>query len=266
LYQILQSLIDAAVPMLIPLRTCTEGRWVTFYMEGKTNERHLPRLAGETVQWAARYNTGQGYVTWQTLNVTGHPQVKVSSGRNSTEWIPAICVDGREILERAPHPVLAEGCHDSCWRDNAFKGGRLLAHLSDITVTRITVSGPVAPGMNKEGRLKNGEWVNEAMIPGPEPLLKGISILLSKVAGKDRLTVELDSIWQKGAYGKRGFKETRIQTHLGFNGGLVVEKGREEGKYRDVVWEKTDPTEFVWDSILKYKDGWVMTHCFPDLS
>ncbi len=254
-----ESAVSECVKMLIPKGSCTPSRWLTFEFEAINDGRGAP------FNWSAQYSAPSGYIDWRTL-IGCVPHVKLEGRSAPNPWIPEELVSSEHLLAsrhgekmRAPGFVIADGSHDSCWRDNASTlrgyplipkncwrspdGGRRQINYEAtnwcsirmdtvIKVRKISVLGPVEtrPGwtdaetLEKFAHYTDGVWVNDTGLTGQWAIFHGLSKLAHTV-GQQVLGLRIRGRFDRGVYGKRSFREESATVQYQMKDGLVTHRG-----------------------------------------
>lgn len=187
-------------------------------------------------------------------------------------WVPTASLTETDVPEtirgkrnEAPGFVISSGAHDSCWRDHGtqtrgwpniptnmytdqqgverqnFTDTRYFDIYNDsiLSVNGISIKGPTgeAGWQSEESAAQwktftDGTWVNDTGLTGAWAVFYGMS-KLSPTVDRDFLEIRIDGHWDKGEYGKKGFKEARILRHYRITDGKVTHVGipQEENDY-----------------------------------
>lgn len=121
-----ESAVDSMVEILLPRMSCSPIRWLTF-------ELNVVLRDGSTFPYSLRYRAMSNYTDWQVFLPQEGTHYKMSGDKfGPSRWVrvvpngekTAVVYDqdnGEKVREWAPGFVIADGCHDSCWRGNAVK-------------------------------------------------------------------------------------------------------------------------------------------------
>jgi len=135
-YRTVTSAIDDCVEKVLPRATCGLTRWLSFDLEAVAD----PSLVDnddrdgtpDSFRYFARYSRPAGYTHWQIVLQDGVPHRKVQDhcddkDHPTSPWVPLDSTNpdfGKRVygeLLTAPGYVVADGAHDSCWRDHGME-------------------------------------------------------------------------------------------------------------------------------------------------
>lgn len=284
IYHIVPKMIDTVVEKTLPEGTCSMERWLTFDLEAIGD----PSMSDETdtspnsFRYLAQYSRPGGYTYWRTVLPGTEPHVQVAdycddTSYPETPWMPASSGRrGKQVFGMdnvAPGYVIANGAHDSCWRDHGMQmegypridTGRTW-HREDtgwsgkvydqtryfywpkavtVRVHRVTLKGPVhyvygKPPADRQALLdaqQDGEWVNPDPegLTGPWALLVALAHLYHCAGHEGPLQMGLDTTY---VY----YRPTKPEDTDRTNGrtGLTETQRR-----RDTVWYRFDSEGMV---------------------
>jgi hypothetical protein len=303
--------VSTAVEFLTPRGSCTVHRWLTFDLriENAEGDKSFEWLAqysptSSYVEWRTVLKDGVPHTCLYD---------RASWYKPRAPWVPTAELTAEDQPDTkhgetvtAPGFVISCGSHDSCWRDNASRlhgwprvfsnyytdqDGKqrentvetrywdFVRDTDRIFVKSISVKGQVASaGWGSEetyakfAAYKDGEWINDTDLEGPWAIFYGMSKLAFVVA-EEELILRVDGSFDKGEYGKRGYKERREMVHYRIKDGLVTHKGiTEENQFFRKGWEpvaepyKLDKRRFMLDCGFAEKDmdTWRLRHLFPE--
>jgi len=309
--QAVDWVVSCAVGLLIPKGSCSLDRWLSFDFEATT-----PKDESGPFTWTAQYCAPSGYIKWRTLLPTGVPHTELADNMSwyhrRAAWVPVAelaegdqraTIHGLPVV--APGFVIANGSHDSCWRDNATRlqgypyvqdgtwktdqGVEVpnmfptvhyqIYHDTTVKVLGISVKGPTSEGgwtdpasVQKYKAYTDGEWKNDTNLTGAWALLYGMS-KLSKTVGKEDLDLRLDVTFSRGVYGKKSYKQVRRMLHYRFREGHVVCRGvTMKNEWFLNHWGE-EVTPYLLDQerlerdlgIFDQKNPWTLNHLFPEV-
>lgn len=252
----IENAVTMAVDFLLPRGSCSTGRWLTFEFEGKSNRSKF--------NWKAQYSAPTGYVYWRTIygNV---PHVKVADYADDlhpySPWVPQELYNATKNgdpgpMNTAPGFVIADGRHDSCWRDNACRvsgyprvprntypsdgKNRINFEMTSwfpiydnptITTKNISIVGPVGTesflskmGAESFKHFTDGTWENDVGLTGPWAIYHGMS-KLAQAVGKEYLEIRIIGDVSKGELDTDAYEEGSFCTHYRIKDGLVTHVG-----------------------------------------
>ena len=216
---LVQGLVDETVKQVMPRGTCSATRWLTFDMEAVRDPLDDEvQECPDTFRYWAQYSASSNYVSWRIVLPGTEPHTKLddSSSWNKPRapWVPTASLTNKDIPDTrrssgkavrtdAPGFVVADGCHDSCWRDNGmtYEGlpridtgrtweredmgtsGKVFENTryfwwpkaETVRVYSVKIEGPAGNmwGGDPEANVCDGEWVN----PEPETLTGSWALL-----------------------------------------------------------------------------------------